>query len=86
LSIDPVTTDANTGDSFNRYDYTNNNPYKYIDPDGRAPWPIELAKAIINIAKQGAKVGGEKQQKGLRKRRRKTAQRQLLAMQQDVKS
>jgi len=37
LSIDPVTTDANTGDSFNRYAYANNSPYKYIDPDGRDP-------------------------------------------------
>ncbi|WP_426212699.1 RHS repeat-associated core domain-containing protein, partial [Massilia sp. TWP1-3-3] len=35
LSIDPVTTDANTGGSFNRYAYAENNPYKYIDPDGR---------------------------------------------------
>jgi RHS repeat-associated protein len=35
MSIDPVMTDANTGDSFNRYYYANNNPYKYIDPDGR---------------------------------------------------
>ncbi|MBZ2205927.1 RHS repeat domain-containing protein [Massilia soli] len=41
LSVDPVTTDANTGSSFNRYDYAINNPYKYIDPDGRiveTPW------------------------------------------------
>jgi hypothetical protein len=37
LSIDPVTTDANTGGSFNRYAYANNSPYKYIDPDGRDP-------------------------------------------------
>jgi RHS repeat-associated protein len=35
LSLDPVTTDANTGKSFNRYEYANNNPYKYTDPDGR---------------------------------------------------
>jgi RHS repeat-associated protein len=35
LSIDPVTTDANTGGSFNRYAYANSSPYKYVDPDGR---------------------------------------------------
>ena len=32
-----MTTDANTGGSFNRYAYANNSPYKYIDPDGRNP-------------------------------------------------
>ena len=30
-----MTTDANTGGSFNRYAYAANNPFKYIDPDGR---------------------------------------------------
>jgi uncharacterized protein RhaS with RHS repeats len=37
LSVDPVTTDAATGGHFNRYAYADNNPYKYTDPDGRAP-------------------------------------------------
>ena len=37
LSVDPVTTDADTGKSFGRYHYANNNPYRYIDPDGRDP-------------------------------------------------
>jgi RHS repeat-associated protein len=37
LSVDPVTTNANTGGSFNRYVYAENNPYGYTDPDGRAP-------------------------------------------------
>jgi uncharacterized protein RhaS with RHS repeats len=36
LSVDPVTTDANSGGSFNRFTYANNNPYKYVDPDGRS--------------------------------------------------
>jgi len=35
LSEDPVLTDANSGASFNRYVYAENNPYRYIDPDGR---------------------------------------------------
>jgi RHS repeat-associated protein len=35
LSIDPVVTDANTGNSFNRYAYANNSPYRYVDADGR---------------------------------------------------
>lgn len=35
LSVDPVTADGNTGSSFNRYWYANNNPYTFTDPDGR---------------------------------------------------
>ena len=35
LSIDPVTTEEDTGGNFNRYNYANNNPYRYVDPDGR---------------------------------------------------
>ena len=37
MSLDPVTTDANTGGMFNRYVYGNNNPYRFTDPDGRVP-------------------------------------------------
>lgn len=35
LSVDPVLTSTSNGSSFNRYIYANNNPYRYIDPDGR---------------------------------------------------
>lgn len=35
LSGDPVSTNPNTGASFNRYWYANNNPYRFTDPDGR---------------------------------------------------
>jgi hypothetical protein len=52
LSIDPVTTDANTGTSFNRYTYANNSPYKYIDPDGRFGVVGALIGAGIEAALQ----------------------------------
>ena len=51
LSIDPVVTDANSGSSFNRYAYVNNNPYKYVDPDGRN-WALAGRGAIL-----GAELG-----------------------------
>jgi len=34
LSIDPVTTEADTGKEFGRYTYVDNNPYAKVDPDG----------------------------------------------------
>jgi len=36
MAIDPVGVDEGNIHSFNRYAYANNNPYKYVDPDGRA--------------------------------------------------
>jgi RHS repeat-associated protein len=35
LSVDAIETSINDGNNFNRYSYANNNPYKFIDPDGR---------------------------------------------------
>lgn len=35
LSVDPVTAYSSPGVNFNRYWYANNNPYKFVDPDGR---------------------------------------------------
>jgi len=37
LVIDPVGVSPDNIHSFNRYGYANNNPYKYVDPDGRHP-------------------------------------------------
>jgi len=37
MSMDPVGFVATNPMSFNRYLYVNNNPYKYVDPDGRSP-------------------------------------------------
>jgi RHS repeat-associated protein len=35
LGTDPVHVDLNSGGNFNRYWYANNNPYRFVDPDGR---------------------------------------------------
>jgi RHS repeat-associated protein len=35
LSVDPVTANSGTGANFNRYTYVGNNPYAFLDPDGR---------------------------------------------------
>lgn len=45
LSVDPVVTNADTGKNFNRYEYALNNPYKFVDPNGR--------DAIINVLPSG---------------------------------
>jgi RHS repeat-associated protein len=55
LSIDPVVTDATTGNSFNRYAYSSNNPYKYIDPDGREPlFPLITQERAASAAQYWA--------------------------------
>ncbi|MGG6462357.1 RHS repeat domain-containing protein [Solilutibacter silvestris] len=46
LSTDPVAANASTGASFNRYDYANNNPYKFTDPDGRQSVMDKLVKGL----------------------------------------
>jgi RHS repeat-associated protein len=58
LSIDPVVTDSKSGTSFNRYAYAVNNPYKYIDPDGRDPgeltaWPVPSSGVLNKADKPG---------------------------------
>ncbi len=48
VSIDPLAfVDDNTM-SFNRYMYVNNNPYKYVDPDGK--WLNFVAKFVLDVA------------------------------------
>ncbi len=41
LSVDPVTAHEKPGQNFNRYRYANNNPYVFVDPDGRISKKME---------------------------------------------
>lgn len=46
LSVDPVVTNRNTGRGFGRYHYAANNPYAYVDPDGREEKPKDEPKKL----------------------------------------
>jgi RHS repeat-associated protein len=71
LSVDPVLTDANTGDSFNRYSYAENNPYRYVDPDGRSIVGLlmkTMMRAVVKDAvKETAKAGAKQAAKSVAK-------------------
>jgi RHS repeat-associated protein len=47
MGVDPVRFQEDNLHSFNRYAYANNNPYKYVDPDGRY---AELAFEAFSLA------------------------------------
>lgn len=55
LSVDPVTAHEKPGHNFNRYWYANNNPYKFVDPDGRIAetvWDVgNLAIGGVSLAR-----------------------------------
>ncbi|QVL18977.1 RHS domain-containing protein [Pseudomonas qingdaonensis] len=43
MGVDPVAFQTDNLHSFNRYAYTNNNPLKYVDPDGNYAFLVPLA-------------------------------------------
>jgi RHS repeat-associated protein len=49
MAIDPRGFDDKNVHSFNRYAYANNNPYKYVDPDGHSP--IDVAFLVYDLGK-----------------------------------
>lgn len=54
LAIDPAGFDPQNPQSFNRYAYANNNPYKYVDPDGNSP--LDAGFFIVDTVSFGLAV------------------------------
>ncbi|WP_296355060.1 RHS repeat-associated core domain-containing protein, partial [Ramlibacter sp.] len=51
MGIDPKGADPEDVHSFNRYAYANNNPYKFVDPDGHSP--IDVVFLAYDLGKLG---------------------------------
>lgn len=44
MSVDPASVDAADPFTFNRYVYANNNPYRYVDPNGEAAIAVGIER------------------------------------------
>ena len=56
MGVDPAGFSAGNIQSFNRYAYANNNPYLYVDPDGK--FPLILFAPVIAEGFGAALAGG----------------------------
>lgn len=51
MGVDPAPADPGSVHGVNRYAYANNNPYKYVDPDGHSP--LDVAFLVWDLGKLG---------------------------------
>ena len=54
MGVDPKGFDPDNLHSFNRYAYANNNPHKFVDPDGHTP--LDVAFLAWDIGKLGLAI------------------------------
>ncbi|MEF9964236.1 MAG: NBR1-Ig-like domain-containing protein [Comamonas sp.] len=56
MAMDPKGFDVDNLHSFNRYAYANNNPFKFVDPDGRSP--VLVTRAVFLASFEAATAFG----------------------------
>lgn len=66
LSIDPIVTDTNSGASFGRYLYVDNNPYAKIDPNGAYSCGSSLTAEQCSIAMSNQATAVRKLEAGVK--------------------
>jgi RHS repeat-associated protein len=54
MAVDPAAAEPNNLHSLNRYAYANNNPARYVDPDGNSP--LDVAFLVWDLGKLGVAV------------------------------
>jgi len=67
IQPDPVHTERQGFDNYDRYSYVNNNPVNFVDPDGRSFEMLGLCSAMMHISKcihMGNEIMGKGKKKG----------------------
>jgi len=57
MTPDPAAFDATRTETFNRYAYARNNPYRYVDPDGRESVLFTLKGSVVTGAGASSATG-----------------------------